>query len=117
MVPAQKVAALAGAVIAFLYVALAGFGVPAQRTLYMLCVVALAVWNGRVTSFSSVLCLALGLVVVLDPWAVLSPGSGFLSVLSALFYLLQLAMKTVVLSPGDSSLHRPCVWRREHSMP
>jgi competence protein ComEC len=74
MVPAQKVAALAGAVIAFLYVALAGFGVPAQRTLYMLCVVALAVWNGRVTSFSSVLCLALGLVVVLDPWAVLSPG-------------------------------------------
>jgi len=74
MVPAQKIAAVAGAAMAFLYVALAGFGVPAQRTLYMLCVVALAVWNGRVTSFSSVLCLALGMVVLLDPWAVLAPG-------------------------------------------
>ena len=72
--PAQKVAAIAGALMAFVYVALAGFGVPAQRTLYMLMVVALALWMGRLTSISSILCLALGVVVVLDPWAVLWPG-------------------------------------------
>ena len=72
--PAQKAAALAGAVAALVYVALAGFGVPAQRTLYMLWVVAAALWFGRITSVSHVLCLALGVVVLLDPWAVMWPG-------------------------------------------
>lgn len=74
VLPAQKAAALAGAATALLYVSLAGFGVPAQRTLYMLTVVALALWFGRITSVSHVLCAALGVVVLLDPWAVLWPG-------------------------------------------
>jgi len=74
ILPTQKVAALAGATAALLYVLLAGFGVPAQRTLYMLSVVALALWCGRLASVSHVLCLALGLVVLLDPWCVLWPG-------------------------------------------
>ncbi len=72
--PVQKVMALAAAVMALLYVALAGFGVPAQRTLYMLGVVALALWFDRISSVSQVLCTALGLVVVIDPWAVMWPG-------------------------------------------
>jgi competence protein ComEC len=72
--PAQKVAALTGALIALLYVLLAGFGVPAQRTLYMLSVVALALWTGRLSGVTHVLCAALGVVVVRDPWAVLWPG-------------------------------------------
>ncbi|MFK3737881.1 DNA internalization-related competence protein ComEC/Rec2 [Massilia sp. TN1-12] len=74
LLPAQKVAALAGAVVALLYVLLAGFGVPAQRTLYMLSVVALALWMGRIGAVSHVLCAALFVVVLLDPWAVLWPG-------------------------------------------
>ena len=74
LLPAQKVGALAGGAVALLYVLLAGFGIPAQRTLYMLAVVALALWTGRITNVSHVLCLALGVVVVLDPWAVLAPG-------------------------------------------
>jgi competence protein ComEC len=72
--PAQKVAALAGAAAALLYVLLAGFGVPAQRTLYMLTVVAVALWLGRLSSVTHVLCAALGLVLLIDPWAVLWPG-------------------------------------------
>jgi competence protein ComEC len=72
--PAQKAAALAGALVALLYVLLAGFGVPAQRTFYMLAVVALALWCGRITSMSHVLCLALGVAVLRDPWAMLWPG-------------------------------------------
>ncbi len=74
LLPAQKAAALAGAGIALIYVLLAGFGIPAQRTLYMLSVVAAALWFGRITSVSHVLCIALGVVVLLDPWAVLWPG-------------------------------------------
>jgi len=72
--PAQKAAALAGAITALLYVLLAGFGVPAQRTFYMLAVVALALWCGRIAAASHVLCLALGVVILLDPWAMLWPG-------------------------------------------
>ena len=74
LLPAQKAAALAGAAVALLYVLLAGFGVPAQRTFCMLAVVAAALWLGRITAASQVLCLALGAVVVLDPWAMLWPG-------------------------------------------
>lgn len=74
ILPAQKAAALGGAFAALIYVLLAGSGLPAQRTLIMLSVVATALWCGRITSISHVLCLALGLVVLLDPWAVLGPG-------------------------------------------
>jgi competence protein ComEC len=74
LLPAQKAAALSGALVALLYVLLAGFGIPAQRTLYMLVVVAGAVWSGRIGGVSHVLCAALGLVVLFDPWAVLAPG-------------------------------------------
>ncbi|WP_020652093.1 DNA internalization-related competence protein ComEC/Rec2 [Massilia niastensis] len=72
--PAQKAAALAGAATALLYVLLAGFGVPAQRTFYMLATVAAALWLGRIALASHVLCLALGVVVLLNPWAMLWPG-------------------------------------------
>lgn len=72
--PAQKAAALAGVGVALLYVLLAGFGVPAQRTLYMLSVVAAALWLGRIARVSHVLCAALFVTVLLDPWAVLWPG-------------------------------------------
>jgi len=72
--PAQKAAALAGFLAAFAYCLMSGFAVPAQRTLYMVGVVAVALWFGRATSASRVLAAALFIVLALDPWAVLSPG-------------------------------------------
>jgi competence protein ComEC len=96
LLPAQKVAALAGAAAALLYVLLAGFGVPAQRTLYMLAVVAVALWMGRLTSVSHILCLALGLVVLLDPWAVLWPG-----------FWLSFGAVGVILYAGVGRAHAP----------
>jgi competence protein ComEC len=72
--PARKAAVIAGLLAALGYALLAGFAIPAQRTVYMLAVVALALWLGRFTSAISVLMWALLAVVVLDPWAVLSPG-------------------------------------------
>jgi competence protein ComEC len=74
VLPAQKAGAIAALLAATGYVALAGFGVPAQRTLYMLAVIAVALWLGRLASLSHVLLLALACVLVLDPWAVLAPG-------------------------------------------
>lgn len=72
--PAQKAAALGGFFSALLYCLLAGFAVPAQRTLYMLAVVAIALLTHRITSASRVLALALGVVLAVDPWAVLAAG-------------------------------------------
>ncbi|MCX7155605.1 MAG: DNA internalization-related competence protein ComEC/Rec2 [Rhodocyclales bacterium] len=72
--PAQHAAAAGGFIAAFLYCLLAGFAVPAQRTLYMLGVVAAARLSGREMAASRVLLLALLLVLLLDPWAVLAAG-------------------------------------------
>jgi len=73
-VPARKAAAVAGLLTALGYAWLAGFAVPAQRTVYMLAVVAVALWSGRMNSASVVLCAALFVVLAIDPWAVLAPG-------------------------------------------
>ena len=72
--PAQKAAAVAGLAGACGYALLAGFGVPAQRTLFMLGVVVAALLSGRTVSAPQVLGAALLLVLLLDPWAVLSAG-------------------------------------------
>ncbi|MDR3390487.1 MAG: DNA internalization-related competence protein ComEC/Rec2 [Sulfuriferula sp.] len=72
--PARRAAVLAGALVALAYVVLAGFGVPAQRTLYMLWVVAIALWSGRTLVPTRILAWALLIVVLIDPWSVLSAG-------------------------------------------
>jgi competence protein ComEC len=72
--PAQKAAAVAGLAAALAYALLSGFGVPAQRTVYMLACVAVALLAGRAGSAATVLSLAAVLVLALDPWAVLAPG-------------------------------------------
>lgn len=72
--PAQKVAAVAGLAGAFAYALLAGFGVPAQRTLVMLAVATAALLSGRAIAAPRVLGTALVLVLLADPWAVLSAG-------------------------------------------
>ncbi len=72
--PAQVVAVTAGALFAGLHAALAGFNVPAQRALWMAGVVALAFISGRNVARSVVLAWALGLVLLIDPWAVVSAG-------------------------------------------
>ncbi|HSO07136.1 MAG TPA: DNA internalization-related competence protein ComEC/Rec2, partial [Pelomicrobium sp.] len=73
-VASQRAAVLAGAAAALAYALLAGFAVPTQRTLYMLAVVAVALWLDRAQAPSRVLALAAAWVVVLDPWAVVAPG-------------------------------------------
>jgi len=74
ILPAQKLGAAVGMTAALIYVALAGFGIPAQRTLYMLSVIAAALWLDRLTSITHVLALAAGITVLFDPWAVMWPG-------------------------------------------
>lgn len=72
--PAVKAAAAGGLLTAVIYALLAGFAVPAQRTVFMLAVVAIALWTGRATAASVVLAWAVLVVLVIDPWAVRAPG-------------------------------------------
>jgi competence protein ComEC len=72
--PAVKAAAVAGLLAGIAYALLAGFAVPAQRTVFMLAVVAIALWTRRATAAGPVLATALLVVLIIDPWAVLAPG-------------------------------------------
>jgi competence protein ComEC len=72
--PARKAGAAAAIAGALGYTLVAGFAVPAQRTFWMVTVVALALWSGRIASSARTLALALAAVLLADPWAVLSAG-------------------------------------------
>ncbi|MBR7973730.1 DNA internalization-related competence protein ComEC/Rec2 [Burkholderia vietnamiensis] len=73
-VPAPYAASLASLAAAGGYAALAGFNVPAQRAWWMIATAAAAYLTGRSAPTSAVLCAALGGVLLVDPWAVLSAG-------------------------------------------
>ena len=72
--PAQRAAAVAGALTALAYALIAGFSVPTQRTFFMLAAIAVALWVGHGMSVSRILAWALLAVLLLDPWAGLAPG-------------------------------------------
>jgi competence protein ComEC len=73
-VPAKVMAAGAALSVAWLYCLLAGWGVPARRTFFMLLVSGLAMMTRLPISASSVLCLAAAVVTVIDPWSPISTG-------------------------------------------
>lgn len=72
--PARKAAAVAGLLAALLYALLCGFSIPAQRTVYMLATVAAALLLSRRIAPAQLLSLALFVVLLADPWAVIAPG-------------------------------------------
>ena len=74
LLPAHKAAAIIGLLAALGYALLAGFAVPAQRTVYMLATIAASQFLSRTIAPSQILAAALLVVLLLDPWAVLSPG-------------------------------------------
>ena len=72
--PAPQVGALAGLVLAVLYALFSGWGVPAQRTVWMLAVVVCLRLSARQWPPALVCLLAAAVVLTLDPWAMLQPG-------------------------------------------
>ncbi len=72
--PTRKAATIVALVVAILYALLAGMSVPTQRTLLMLVTFALALLFGKNLAISRALAIAVLVVVVIDPWAVIAPG-------------------------------------------
>ncbi len=73
-VPAKRLQWAVALVFAFGYSGLAGWGIPAQRTCWMLAAMAWAVGAGRSRSIGVVLSLAAAVVTCIDPWAPLAAG-------------------------------------------
>lgn len=72
--PARRAALLCGWLGALAYTLLAGFQIPAQRTLLMLTVLVAGFWLQRTPRPVALLTGALFIVLLFDPWAVLAPG-------------------------------------------
>lgn len=77
IIPAQHAATMAAVIIAFIYAMLAGFAIPTQRALLMLVCVAFASLLRRTARPMDVLSVALLLVLLWDPAAVMSAGFWF----------------------------------------
>jgi len=91
--PVSKVAAISGFITAFVYAWLDGFQIPAQRTMYMVGVVAFALWAGRNPRSFDIWWWALTFVLLIDPMAPYTPG----------FWLSFGAVAAVLYAMGDSS--------------
>ncbi|MDP3709356.1 MAG: ComEC/Rec2 family competence protein, partial [Polaromonas sp.] len=72
--PASSAGALGGLLLAALYALFSGWGVPAQRTIWMLATVVLLRQSGRQWPWPQTWLLAMAVVVALDPWALLQAG-------------------------------------------
>ena len=72
--PAQHAALVGGLVLAAAYALFSGWGVPSQRTVWMLATVGLLRLSGRRWPWPQVWLLACAVVVGIDPWALLQPG-------------------------------------------
>ena len=93
LIPVSKVAAAAGFLTAFVYAWLAGFQIPAQRTMYMVAVVAFALWAGRNPRSFDIWWWALAFVLLIDPMAPYTPG----------FWLSFGAVAAILYAMGDSA--------------
>ena len=72
--PAQKAALIVAIPAALGYAFLSGFGVPAQRSVLMFMIAAVALLGGGRVSAIQTIFMAAALVVLADPWAILSAG-------------------------------------------
>ena len=72
--PAPYAALIGGVLLATLYAAFSGWGVPSQRTVWMLATVGLLRLSGKHWPWPVVWLLACAVVVAFDPWALLQAG-------------------------------------------
>lgn len=96
--PAPHAALVGGLLLATAYALFSGWGVPAQRTLWMLAAVAALRLSGRRWPWPALWLLACAVVVTVDPWALLQAG----------FWLSFVAVGVLFATdPGTSFQRRP----------
>ena len=73
-IPAPHAALIGGLLLALAYAVFSGWGVPAQRTIWMLATVGLLQLSGRQWPWPVVWLLACAVVVAVDPWSLTQAG-------------------------------------------
>lgn len=73
-IAAQRIAATVGIFVAWFYCSIAGWGVPAQRSFFMLLIVFISYGLGLQWSIHMALTVAALVVLLIDPWALISVG-------------------------------------------
>ncbi|WP_438861024.1 DNA internalization-related competence protein ComEC/Rec2 [Achromobacter animicus] len=96
--PARIAGGAVAALVALLYCLLAGWGVPARRTFFMLLVVLAAALSRLPLSGGRVLACAAAAVVALDPWAPMA--AGFWLSFGAVAVLLRIAAAPIDVDAG-----------------
>jgi competence protein ComEC len=99
--PAQHAALIGGVLLATLYALFSGWGLPSQRTVWMLATVALLRLSGKQWPWPLVWLLAMAVVVAVDPWALLQAG----------FWLSFVAVG-VLFASGAQAAGADTVWRK-----
>jgi competence protein ComEC len=72
IIPAPIIASILAFAGAFIYAALAGFSLPTQRALIMIAVFLLGLLSSRRLLVSNVVCIAIFLILLLDPFSILA---------------------------------------------
>ena len=100
--PAPVAARWGGLLVALLYALLAGWGVPAQRTVWMIATVVVLRQMGLRWPLLAVMLAVAVVVTLLDPWALLQPG----------FWLSFVAVSLLVVAePVHAMVQRGSAWR------
>ncbi len=118
--PAPTVAAWAALAAATAYALIAGWGVPAQRTLLMLAVVLLLRQRGLRADWRDVMALALIAVLLWDPWAVRQAGFWLSFVAVGMLFLAGRRPTSAAALPGSEPAasgirQRAWAWLRDAS--
>ncbi len=106
-VPAPNAALLGGLVLASAYAVFSGWGVPSQRTIWMLLALACLQWSGKRWPWPRVWLLAAATVLLIDPWAWLQAGFWLSFVAVAILF---------ASSAGAQGQVSTCFWQRWRSM-
>jgi competence protein ComEC len=116
--PAPAAARWAGLAAALAYAVFAGWGVPAQRTVWMLAVVVVLHSLGSRWPWPLVLAAAAGVVTLFDPWALLQPGFWLSFAAVALLLVSEPVQRGAARQDGPppTGWRRPARWLREHTL-
>ena len=117
MLPAQMAGAFGGVWLAAAYALFSGWGVPAQRTIFMLAVVAGLRMGGRRWPWPHVWLLACTLVLLWDPWAMLQAGFWLSFVAVGMLFASDLDVQMRAASAeAVGGVHRWWSWCKRHGI-
>jgi competence protein ComEC len=104
--PATHAALLGGMLLATLYAVFSGWGVPSQRTIWMLATVTLLRLLGKRWPWTAVWMLAGVVVVLIDPWALLQAGFWLSFVAVGVLFATDLSQPSVNLAKEQGDIKK-----------